>query len=167
MPPLVVTAVVAEPVQEALDALRRRHFPPDRNHLDAHVTLFHALPAEHEAAVAAALAAATERPGPEAVVGVPRLLGRGVALRVESPALLALRADLAHRWDPWLTRQDRGKRELHVTVQNKVDPEQARALYADLATRPVDHTHVTALALWRYRGGPWEPVRRYPFGPAR
>ena len=28
----------------------------------------------------------------------------------------------ARAWAPWLTRQDAGKRDLHVTVQNKVDP---------------------------------------------
>ncbi len=61
--------------------------------------------------------------------------------------------------------QDRGKNELHVTVQNKVDPAAARALQARLAAVFEPETVVgTGLALWRYRGGPWEPVRTFPFG---
>lgn len=163
MDPLVVTAVLDEPAQSRLDALRRRHFPPERNHLDAHVTLFHALPGEHEAEVAAALTAAVRRAPPEAVVGAPRLLGRGVAFRVDAPELLALRADLARTFGAWLTPQDRGKRELHVTVQNKVPPDRARDLRAALAGEAPAPTAVVALGLWRYRGGPWEPVATFPF----
>ncbi|GAA2890142.1 2'-5' RNA ligase family protein [Pseudonocardia halophobica] len=165
MDPLVVTAVLDEPAQSRLNTLRRRHFPPERNHLDAHVTLFHALPGEHETPVAAALTDAVRREPPEAVVCDPRLLGRGVAFRVDAPGLLALRADLARAFGPWLTRQDRGKRELHVTVQNKVQPEQARDLHAALSGDPPERTAVVALGLWRYRGGPWEPVATFPFAP--
>ena len=40
-----------------LDALRRAHFPAERNHLAAHLTLFHALPGGAEAEVAANLSA--------------------------------------------------------------------------------------------------------------
>ncbi|GAA4703577.1 2'-5' RNA ligase family protein [Pseudonocardia yuanmonensis] len=152
-----------EPAQSRLDALRRRHFPSERNHLDAHVTLFHALPGEQEAEVAAVLAEAARREPPKAVVGEARLLGRGVAFRIDSPDLLALRADLAGRFDTALTRQDRGKRELHVTVQNKVAPEQARALHAALSDQAPEPTAVVALGLWRYRGGPWNPIATYPF----
>jgi hypothetical protein len=161
--PLIVSAVLAEPVQSALNALRARHFPPERNHLAAHVTLFHALPGERESEIADELAAAVERAAPAATVGPARSLGRGVALRVEAPDVLRWRAAVALRWAEWLTPQDRGKKELHVTVQNKVAPEAARALLGDLADRPLDHTHVVALALWRYDGGPWLPVRRCPY----
>jgi hypothetical protein len=98
--PLGVTAVLDEPAQSRLDALRRRHFPPARNHLDAHVTLFHALPGEYEHEVVAALKDAVRREPPDAVVGEPRLLGRGVAFRIDAPELLALRNDLARTFDP-------------------------------------------------------------------
>ena len=42
--PLIVTALLDEQAQEWFDRLRRNHFPPARNHLDAHLTLFHRLP---------------------------------------------------------------------------------------------------------------------------
>ena len=164
-PPLIVSAVLDAPVQQRLDALRRAHFPPDRNHLDAHVTLFHHLPGAELDAVAGALASAVRgRAAPVVEVTGVRSLGRGVAVTLAAPGLATLRAELADRFAPWLTAQDRAKRDLHVTVQNKVAPAQARALLARLAATVVpETTRATALALWRYRGGPWEPVGRFPF----
>jgi 2'-5' RNA ligase superfamily len=163
--PLILSAVLDAPVQRRLDALRRAHFPPDRNHLDAHVTLFHHLPGGQEGAVTEAVAAATrEHAAPPVEVTGVRLLGRGVAVSLASPELAGLRAGFARTWAPWLTPQDRGKRDLHVTVQNKVTPEAARALHAELAGSVVPEcTRAVALALWRYAGGPWEPVARFAF----
>jgi hypothetical protein len=48
MPPLIVTALLDEAAQERFDRLRREHFPPERNHLAAHLTLFHRLPDDPE-----------------------------------------------------------------------------------------------------------------------
>ena len=40
----------------------------------------------------------------------------------------------------------------------------AGALHAELAAGFVpERTRAVALALWRYRGGPWEPVARFRF----
>jgi len=166
--PLILTAVLDAPVQQRLDALRRAHFPPERNHLDAHVTLFHHLPGSEERAVAEAVAAlARGHAAPAVDVTGTRLLGRGVAVALASPEPARLRAELARSWAPWLTPQDRGKRDLHVTVQNKVAPAEARALLADLSASFVpERTRAVALALWRYAGGPWEPVTRFAFAPA-
>jgi predicted GNAT family acetyltransferase/2'-5' RNA ligase len=164
-PPLILSAVLDAPVQRRLDALRRAHFPPERNHLDAHVTLFHHLPGAEVDAVARAVATvARQRPAPPVEVTGVRLLGRGVAVALASPELAAVRAGLAGDWSTWLTAQDRSKRDLHVTVQNKVTPNAARALHAELSVGFVpERTQAVALALWRYRGGPWEAVARYAF----
>lgn len=164
MQPLIVTAALAPSLQERFDRLRRAHFPPERNHLSAHVTLFHQLPGAEVDAVAGDLAAAVAGPAPVAeVVGV-RFLGRGVAYDLRSPGLDAVRAGLARRWADRLVAQDRGRRRLHVTVQNKVAPEVARAVHAALAAEFVPETAaVPALELWRYLGGPWEAVSRHPF----
>jgi 2'-5' RNA ligase len=163
--PLILSAVLAAPVQQRLDALRRAHFPPERNHLDAHVTLFHHLPGEQVDAVGTAVAAAARGTvAPPVEVTGARLLGRGVAVGLVSPVLAALRAELARTWAPWLTAQDRAKRDLHVTVQNKVTPAEARRLHAHLsASITPERTSAVALALWRYAGGPWEPVARWRF----
>ena len=163
--PLILSAVLDAPVQQRLDALRRAHFPPERNHLDAHVTLFHHLPGPAEQAVSEAIEAAVRRPAPPVDVTGVRALGRGVAVTLASAELARIRADLARTWAPWLTPQDRAKRgDLHVTVQNKVAPQEARALLAELSAGfTPERTRAVALALWRYRGGPWEPVTRFGF----
>ena len=163
--PLIVTALLDEVAQERFDRLRREHFPPERNHLRAHVTLFHALPGAHADAVAADLAAAAGRPPFDVEVTGLRLLGRGVAYTLASPEAAELRGGLAAAWEPWLTPQDRQRHAPHVTVQNKVDPSEARALHARLsAVFEPGRVPARGLGLWRYLGGPWEPVAEYPFG---
>jgi 2'-5' RNA ligase superfamily protein len=163
MPPLIVTALLDEVAQERFDRLRREHFPPERNHLDAHLTLFHRLPDDPE--VDRALAVEARRPPLTAQVRRVRGWRGGVAYDVAAPELSALRARLARAFDPWLSGQDRAKADLHVTVQNKAEPAAAERLHAQLAAgfAPYD-VHVVGLGLWRYLGGPWEPVRQYAFG---
>jgi 2'-5' RNA ligase len=162
--PLVVTVLLTEEAQRRFDRLRAAHFPAERNWLAAHVTLFHALPGERLAAVDADLAAAADRPPFDVAVTGVRFLGRGVAYTLASAELAALRADLAAAWAADLTPQDRQRHAPHVTVQNKVDPAVARALHAELAATFVPETvPARGLGLWRYRGGPWEPVAEHPF----
>lgn len=164
--PLIVTLLLDDDAQQRFDRLRAAHFPPERNHLDGHVTLFHALPGEHRAAVGRELAAVAARPGFDVAVTGVRFLGRGVALDLSAPELTALRAGLADAFDPWLTRQDRQWSRPHVTVQNKVAPETARALHAELTASFVPET-VTArgLGLWCYLGGPWAAEAEFLFAP--
>ena len=69
--PLILSAVLDAPVQQRLNVLRRAHFPAERNHLDAHVTLFHHLPGTEEDAVAAAVE--------DAVATAPRWTSRACA----------------------------------------------------------------------------------------
>ena len=161
---LIVTLALAADDQARLDRLRTAHFPPARNFLAAHVTMFHQLPGSDHAAIAAQLAqAAAIAPFP---VRVARLqsLGRGVALSLESDTLVRLRASLARIWFEVLTPQDRQGYRPHVTIQNKVDPAVAKRLFADLSTDFTPWTvEATGLALWWYRGGPWEAAGQMGF----
>ena len=61
-PPLLVTLAMDEPTFGRLDALRSLHFPPGRNLVPAHVSLFHHLPRDEEAAVRLSLSAASDLP---------------------------------------------------------------------------------------------------------
>lgn len=162
--PLIVTLLLDDAAQQRFDRLRAQHFPPVRNHLAAHVTLFHALPGEHLDAVRADLAAAADRPPFDVAVTGVRFLGRGVAYSLAAPEVAALRAGLVSAWLPWLTPQDRQEHAPHVTVQNKVAPPVARALHERLLAefRP-ETVHAGGLGLWRYLGGPWEPVGEFAF----
>lgn len=50
-------------------------------------------------------------------------------------------------------------------MQNKVTPDKARALHADLAAGFAPfHFTAPATRLWRYLGGPWEAVATLAFG---
>ena len=168
---LIVTATLDDRSQARFDDLRRLHFPPERNHLPAHVTLFHALPAAERHTVdadLAAVAAATDGPFKLEVPGL-RFLGRGVAVDLRSARLDAVRSELARAWRDLLTPQDSRPFRAHVTVQNKVEPARARALHEALTDAgpgalALDGVQATGLALWRYLGGPWEPLSRHRFG---
>lgn len=163
--PLIVTALLPRDLHRWATDLRTRHFPPERNFLAAHVTLFHALPSAHEREIRQTLAseAAALAPVEAGLAGVMSL-GRGTALRIDSPAMLALRDRLAERFHGLLTAQDSHRPRLHVTVQNKVPPEQARALQAELATQVEPRPFAfRGLGLYVYRGGPWEIAGEYPF----
>ena len=162
--PLIVTLLLEEVAQQRFDRLRAAHFPAARNHLAAHVTLFHALPGELRTEVRALLRTAADRPPfPVAVTGV-RFLGRGVALDLDAPEITTLRSSVAAAFAAELTPQDRQWSRPHVTVQNKVEPAVARALHADLAAAFTPET-VTArgLGLWHYLGGPWSLEAEFGF----
>jgi 2'-5' RNA ligase len=162
--PLLVTLALDDPSQSHLQALRDAHFPPERNVVPAHVSLFHALPGEELSQVLSDVREVAGRPPLTVQVTGVRSLGRGTALVLESPELLVVRAELAQRWRDWLTRQDAQRFSPHVTVQNKVDPAQARALLGQLQAEfsPWSMTG-TGLHVWRYLGGPWELVETVPF----
>jgi len=163
--PLIVTAELPGDIDAWANRLRRAHYPVERNQVSAHVTLFHALPPSCEAELrdALAVAASDHRPLPARLEGA-MALGGGTALKIASPAMLALRAELAERFRGLLSPQDQPEPRLHVTVQNKVSETAARALRAELARTFVPRDfRFSGLALHRYRGGPWEPVKRWSF----
>lgn len=156
--PLIVTAVFGSRDHAYLDGLRRRHFPPERNQLAAHLTLFHHLSPEVAPELKRRLTDLTRgQRAPQAWLGGVMSLGRGVAFRVESPELVAIRAELADAFASLLTPQDRAGWRPHVTIQNKVAANVARALHDELSAsfhrRPLE---IAGLASWWYRGGPWD-----------
>ncbi len=165
-PPLILTLAFDAATFARFDGERRRHFPEALNRIPAHATLFHHLPGDLEPGVIETVAslARTVSPPEVAVTGL-RFTGRGVAYVLDSPALSGFRGALATRFAPHLTAQDRQGWRPHVTVQNKVSPETARALSADLqhGFAPFRFT-APAVLLWRYLGGPWEGIARIAFG---
>jgi hypothetical protein len=163
--PIVVTALLGAEDQAWFDGLRRRYFPPERNQLPAHLTLFHHLPPGILDELKHRLAGATRgQRAPEARVSGLMSLGQGVAYRIESPDLDGIRALFAEAFAGLLTPQDRAGWRPHVTVQNKVEPAQAKALLAELrADFRLRAVRISGLASWWYRGGPWEPISRHMF----
>jgi hypothetical protein len=161
---LIVTAELGAEDFAWLDGLRRRHFPPERNQVPAHLTLFHALPPSAEHEVRARLAELTADGAPSAFVMGVMNLGGGAGYRVVSDDLDAIRGALAHDLHGLLGAQDSGGWRPHVTIQNKVAPKVARALCESLEANFTERRlRIAGLGLHRYLGGPWETLRLYPF----
>ena len=161
---LIVTAELAPEDLAWLDSLRRRYFPPERNHLQAHLTMFHALPPSAEVEARARLSNLAQQPNPKALLAGVMDLGGGVALRVVSDDLDRIRGELSDAFHGLLTSQDRAGWRPHVTIQNKVAPKVARelksALEGSFLQRPLG---ISGIGLHRYLGGPWERLEIYPF----
>ncbi|MES2497532.1 MAG: 2'-5' RNA ligase family protein [Pseudomonadota bacterium] len=163
--PIIIAAVIGPEDLAWADGLRRAHFPPERNQLTAHLTLFHHLPPSMLGELKRLLASET-RMAMQPAARVLRLssLGRGVALTIDSPGLVAIRARLAEAFHGMLTPQDQAGWRPHITIQNKVSPSEARALLQmlqkDFSPRPIA---ITGLAAYWYRGGPWEPITACAF----
>jgi hypothetical protein len=144
--------------------MRRAHYPAERNRVPAHLTLFHHLPPSVEGEVGRRLADYAATPAPAATICGIMDLGGGTALRVESEELEDIRYDLALALRGLLTPQDMAPWRPHITVQNKVELKEAKALQARLRAgferRPLA---IKGLALWRYLDGPWDPVKQFVF----
>ncbi len=163
--PVIITAQMGKEDQAWANGLRRAHFPPERNFLDAHITLFHHLPPAHLGEIKTRLAGlAKDCPPPRAQVSEVMLLGRGVAYRIESPELLAIRGALVEAFTGLLIPQDQAQPRLHITIQNKVEPREAKALHAMLSGIFMPHPlTITGFAAFYYRGGPWEAIGSWSF----
>ncbi len=146
-------------------ALRTRHYPADRNVLKAHITLFHHLPGTQWPLVRDCVKrACATYPPPVARIDCVLNLGEGVALHIESPQMMAIREELADAFFGLMTPQDQAKLRLHITIQNKVKPGEARALLtqmnATFTPRPIA---IIGIDAHHYRGGPWERIQGWRF----
>ena len=161
----IVTLALEEEAQRWFDAQRQAYFPPALNHIPAHLSLFHSLPGNATTRGILCETAADQQPFTMTVDGV-RSMGRGVLYTFASPELEALHNILAASFKTFLTPQDRQPLRPHVVVQNKVEPEEAKALLAELQAGFVSRSvEATGLTWWEYLGGPWRLIESVPFRP--
>jgi hypothetical protein len=167
--PFILTAALPPDLAGFAEGLRRAHYPPQRNHLHAHVTLFHSFaPSLLEELRDFLPRIAAEFAAPQGAVKGVMDLGRGTAIALDAPQLLALRALVSEHFHGSLTAQDLHEPRPHITIQNKVTKDEARALQTSLAPMLTGWAGKGAFAfpgleLWDYRGGPWELVKACPF----
>jgi hypothetical protein len=166
--PIIVTADFHRDDFAWLEGLRRAHYPPDINRVPVHLTMFHALPPSAIDEAKRQLALMARELPPRATIAGLMDLGGGVAFRIVSADLDAIREELAEHFHGMLGVQDAVGWRPHITIQNKVAPKAARALLGELERtfhpRPLG---IAGLSLHRYLGGPWESLARYPFrGPS-
>jgi hypothetical protein len=161
--PLVATLAITPSAQSYFNQLRTQHFPAERNYLDAHLTLFHALPDQPWIVEDLENLVIEQQPFTATAQSITSL-GNGTAFKIISPELPALHKKLQKNWFNFLTNQDRQKRNFHITIQNKVEPDTAKKLQAELAQsfKPFSFT-VHGIQLWRYLDGPWEFLKKFDF----
>ncbi|MDN3548169.1 2'-5' RNA ligase family protein [Mucilaginibacter aquaedulcis] len=158
---LILTSRLDTVSQAFFNALRLTHFPPERNFLKAHLTLFHQLP--DTLATRQYLSAFKFGIFDMSVSGL-RYLGAGVAYRIESVELQTLHLEMSRHFQDVLIPQDRQRFQPHITIQNKVTPEASRILLEELTGTFESFTvQATGLDLWEYHGGPWRHSFGYDF----
>jgi 2'-5' RNA ligase len=158
----ILTAEMDDDSFAWLDGLRRTNFPPERNFLPAHLTLFHRL-----SSVQVSRLRYFDAPAAPIELYFERIkfLGHGVAIHVRAPVLLRLREAARDAVAGELSRQDSRLWQPHVTIQNKVPAETARQLQQNLLNIFTGRAgEATGLLVWEYLGGPWKLVDRVAFG---
>ena len=159
----VLTLALDDDAQQRFEALRKQWFPPERNQIPAHLTIFHSLP-ETDNTTAILKTASRATAGFVLEVSSVRSIGRGVAIFLESREVMALQRQLSAAFLDALSSQDRQGFRPHVVVQNKVEPAVAKETLAVVQAGFVPwQCRAVGLDLWRYLGGPWQLLRRFAF----
>lgn len=162
--PLIVTADFTAPDFAWLDALRRAYYPSELNRVPAHLSMFQGLPPSAVDEVRRQLALHSAESPPRAAIAGLMSFSNGVAFRVVSDDLKAIRVSLADHFHGLLSAPDAAGWRPHITIQNKVAPREAKALLGELERafhpRPLG---IAGLSVHRYRGGPWETLATYKF----
>ncbi|MCZ4222588.1 2'-5' RNA ligase family protein [Pedobacter rhodius] len=159
--PLILTLRIDEENQFFFNQQRLRYFPPSKNVLQAHLTLFHQLPDDFK--TYDILERLESQVFNLSVTGLIHL-GHGVGYRIESAELHALRAKLSGYFSTVLIPQDKQGFRPHITIQNKVSPAEASQLFQECSAAFTPMLiEAQGLDLWRYLNGPWEHIAFYPF----
>ena len=162
--PLILTVQLDEESQLFFTEKRKKYFPPERNFLDAHLTLFHHLPDEEMTIIETIEDNCKQQKTISLNVTEVKSIGKGVAYKVESKEVVALHKRLQKEWLPYLTTQDRQGLWPHVTIQNKVTVEEAKRTLEEEKTNFTPFTtQAKGVILWRYLNGPWQWYRSFPF----
>ncbi len=163
--PLVLTFSMEEVSFDRLDTWRSKYFPKERNHLKAHLTIYHQLPGQRIHELRELLSAVSQLQTAIPVKFSSLLLRQGfLGVRVESEKLNETKLNLDKILDSYLRVQDRKEYKPHVTLSNFGSPKEALRSFAELEKIFVPWDgYLTGMALFHYRGGPWEHDSSYFF----
>lgn len=156
---------------EAMTVLRRQWFPARLLKVEAHVTLFHALPGSKLHLLKQEITEISE--------GIPKFeisanrsgiyeMGRGVGIRLSEGQRKAakLRSELKNKWEPFLSRQDQQERwRGHYTIMNK---ENNKTRVLECLKELQDgfggsRGTVKGFNIWKYDRGWWREVETFSF----
>ncbi|KAJ4112463.1 hypothetical protein NW768_011625 [Fusarium equiseti] len=173
-PLYVLTLFTDKKHHEYMTALRRQWFPPHLLKVDAHVTLFHALPgsklAEMKQDISTIAAGAKKFPIVVDEKGIFEM-NKGVGINVSTSGSCQykagrIRRELREKWKDFLSKQDnREKWNAHYTIMNKQDDqEEIRKCLEYLNDGHAKHDGtVEGLSLWLYDKGRWKPDEVWKF----
>lgn len=171
----VLTLLTDQAHHTRMTEMRTKYFPPRLNKLDAHLTLFHALPASRlESSILPTLAKTAADTAPFEVHATrPFRLKKGIAIAVPKTRGGAEAQEVHRRlqevWarEGWLSDQDAQQgMQSHYTLMNKEDSEEvvAEAFEEVRGSWKADVGVAEGLGLWRYDRGWWRWERKFSFG---
>lgn len=163
MQPLILTLLIDDTAARFFTEMRSKYFPPERNFLAAHLTLFHKLP--DSLTITNLLEEVAAKQETITITATEVIsLGFGVAYKIESAALMSIHRQMQQAWQGILSVQDKQNWRPHITVQNKVKPEEAKILQQKLSHQYWPKTFTgLGFSLWQYSGGPWLFRQNIPF----
>lgn len=162
--PLILTLSINEEAALFFNKQRQQYFPASINYMQAHLTLFHHLLLPVDEIIAQIHPFAAEFFSFDIQVTDVVSLGKGVAYKLESKDLQLIHYRFQQLWKPLLKPQDLQKLWPHITVQNKVTPQQSKDLLAQLKIMFQPFTiHATGLSIWEYLNGPWKFIQTITF----
>ncbi|KAI1023921.1 hypothetical protein LB504_005555 [Fusarium proliferatum] len=159
----ILTLLTDKRHHDEMTALRRQWFPPQLLKVDAHITLFHALPGSKLSEVKADIADIAARTATFSIgVGNQDVyeMGKGVGIKLYAgqKKALSIRSELRNKWETFLSDQDRREKwRGHYTVMNKQDDKEEVQKCLDYLKdgHAESKGTVEGLSLWLYDRGWW------------
>ncbi len=158
---------------KTMTALRNKYFPKHINKLEAHISLFRALPGSKLSdPIIPDIEALSRTQTPFRMnASTPFRLKHGVAVSLDKNGTTSasqIHRELKGRWAAagFLSAQDNGGFQAHYTLQNKVDDEgKVKKTMEELENefKGCEGT-VGGLTLWRYDRGYWRKEKDFKFG---
>lgn len=167
----VLTLLTDTKHHRTLTETRKKYFPPRLNKLEAHITLFHALPGSKlEESIKPTLREVSNKTTQfHILAATPFRLNKGIAIGMPKSQggddARQVHGQLKGAWREFLSSQDAGGFAAHYTIMNKVDDEKE----VQKAFEQVQdewrgcHGTVLGLSLFKYDRGHWVHEEDFKF----
>lgn len=166
----ILTLLADSKLHRAMNDIRKRYFPPQLNKLEAHITLFHALPESRlDGVVLPAIKDLVQTTSPfQLGATTPFKLKKGIAIGMPKDhggnAARWVYQSFQRQWRDFLSPQDMSF-QAHYTVMNKVDDrKKVDNAFAQLQSNWKPHFGTAeGVSLWKYNAGHWDLVEHHRF----
>ncbi|KAI5236999.1 hypothetical protein E4T43_08217 [Aureobasidium subglaciale] len=170
----VLTLLTDAKHHRTLTETRKKYFPPRLNKLEAHITLFHALPGSllEEKIKPTLREVSSNTTQFHLLAATPFRLNKGIAIGLPKSSggddARQVHQQLKFAWEDFLSRQDAGGFAAHYTIMNKVDDEKEvqKAFEQVQEEWKGCHGTVLGLSLFKYDRGNWVHDEDFKFAPS-